>query len=454
MSAQRVALVTLGCARNDVDSDELAARLRADGWELVDDADDADAVIVNTCGFVEAAKKDSIDTVLDYADDSRPVVAVGCLAQRYGSELAAALPEADAVLGFDEYPDISARLKAIVAGDSVPSHTPGDRRRLLPISPVDRPQASPAVPGHGSRTRLHSGPVESLKIASGCDRRCSFCAIPSFRGSFVSRRPTEVMDEARELIAAGVRELNLVSENSTSYGKDLGDLRLLESLLPELGALHPELRVRLAYLQPAEMRPDLVSIIARTPGIAPYFDLSFQHASPTVLRRMRRFGGSAEFLELVRAIRHYAPEAGIRTNVIVGFPGETDEDFAILRDFLSEARLDAVGVFAYSDEDGTEALEMTDKIDADVIERRRSELATLVEDLAAERAQDRVGSTVAVLIEELDEEGNGIGRAAHQGPEDGDVLVRSARRLSIGAVIHARVTEALGVDLVAEEVVE
>lgn len=453
MSAQRVALVTLGCARNDVDSDELAARLRADGWELVDDADDADAVIVNTCGFVEAAKKDSIDTVLDYADDSRPVVAVGCLAQRYGSELAAALPEADAVLGFDEYPDISARLKAVVAGDSVPSHTPGDRRRLLPISPVDRPQASPAVPGHGSRTRLHSGPVESLKIASGCDRRCSFCAIPSFRGSFVSRRPTEVMDEARELIAAGVRELNLVSENSTSYGKDLGDLRLLESLLPELGALHPELRVRLAYLQPAEMRPDLVSIIARTPGIAPYFDLSFQHASPTVLRRMRRFGGSAEFLELVRAIRHYAPEAGIRTNVIVGFPGETDEDFAILRDFLSEARLDAVGVFAYSDEDGTEAVEMTDKVDVDVIERRRSELATLVEDLAAERAQDRVGSTVAVLIEELDEEGNGIGRAAHQGPEDGDVLVRSARRLSIGAVIHARVTDALGVDLVAEEVV-
>lgn len=453
MSAQRVALLTLGCARNDVDSDELAARLRADGWELVDDADDADAVIVNTCGFVEAAKKDSIDTVLDYADDSRPVVAVGCLAQRYGSELAAALPEADAVLGFDEYPDISARLKAVVAGDSIPSHTPGDRRKLLPISPVDRPQASPAVPGHGSRTRLHSGPVESLKIASGCDRRCSFCAIPSFRGSFVSRRPTEIMDEARELIAAGVRELNLVSENSTSYGKDLGDLRLLESLLPELGALHPELRVRLAYLQPAEMRPDLVSIIARTPGIAPYFDLSFQHASPTVLRRMRRFGGSAEFLELVRAIRHYAPEAGIRTNVIVGFPGETDEDFAILRDFLSEARLDAVGVFAYSDEDGTEAVEMTDKVDVDVIERRRSELATLVEDLAAERAQDRVGSTVAVLIEELDEEGNGIGRAAHQGPEDGDVLVRSARRLSIGAVIHARVTDALGVDLVAEEVV-
>ena len=453
MSGNRVALVTLGCARNDVDSDELASRLAADGWQLVDAADDADAVIVNTCGFVEAAKKDSIDTVLDFANDERPVVAVGCLAQRYGSELADALPEADAVLGFDEYPDISSRLRAVVAGETIASHSPSDRRKLLPISPVERPQASPALPGHGARTRLHTGPVESLKIASGCDRRCSFCAIPSFRGSFVSRRPTDVIDEARSLIDQGVRELNLVSENSTSYGKDLGDLRLLESLLPELGSLHPDLRVRLAYLQPAEMRPDLVSIIARTPGIAPYFDLSFQHASPAVLRRMRRFGGRDEFLELIGAIRHFEPLAGIRTNVIVGFPGETDEDFAILQDFLTNARLDAVGVFAYSDEDGTEALTMADNVDAATTEPRRAALSTLVADAAPQRAAERVGSDVDVLIEELDEEGCGIGRAAHQGPEDGDVVVRSARRLSIGTLIHAKVTEALGVDLLAEEVV-
>lgn len=437
-----------------MDSDELAARLKSDGWLLVEDPDEADAVIVNTCGFVEAAKKDSIDTVLDYADETRPVVAVGCLAQRYGTELADALPEADAVLGFDEYPSISARLRAVVAGEVIESHTPGDRRKLLPISPVERPAASPALPGHGARARLHDGPVESLKIASGCDRRCAFCAIPSFRGSFVSRRPTDVLAEAQQLIAEGVRELNLVSENSTSYGKDLGDLRLLETLLPELGALHPDLRVRVAYLQPAEMRPDLVSIIARSPGVAPYFDLSFQHASPTVLRRMRRFGGSAEFLELVDAIRHFAPEAGIRTNVIVGFPGETDEDFLILRDFLAQARLDAVGVFSYSDEDGTEALNLPDKVPAETIEERRALLATLIEDVTAQRAQERVGSMVDVLVEAIDDGGNGVGRAAHQGPEDGDVLVRSARRLSIGELIHARVTEALGVDLIAEEVVQ
>ena len=225
----RVAIVTLGCARNDVDSEELAARLERNGWSVVEDSDDADAVVVNTCGFVQAAKKDSIDTVLDLQDASRPVIAVGCLAERYGDELAQALPEADAVLGFDAYPDIADRLRRVVAGERLPSHTPTDRRLLLPISPVDRRSSGQLQPGHWhGRTRLESGPVASLKIASGCDRRCSFCAIPSFRGSLVSRSSQEILDEARWLVGQGVRELNLVSENSTSYGKDLADSAALE----------------------------------------------------------------------------------------------------------------------------------------------------------------------------------------------------------------------------------
>ncbi|MFT6563441.1 MAG: ribosomal protein S12 methylthiotransferase RimO [Actinomycetes bacterium] len=450
MSGNRVALLTLGCARNDVDSDDLAARLNADGWEVVADSDGADAVIVNTCGFVESAKKDSIDTILAQADGSKPVVAVGCLAQRYGEKLAEELPEADAVLGFDDYPDIGSRLRAVAAGEKLASHTPSDRRKLLPLTPVDRPAASPVLPGHGNRTRLHSGPVESLKIASGCDRRCTFCAIPTFRGAFVSRRPSDVLDEARDLVGQGVRELNLVSENSTSYGKDLGDVRLLETVLPELGAIHTELRTRLAYLQPAEMRPGLVEVIATTPGIAPYFDLSFQHASPTVLRRMKRFGGTDEFLALINEIRTFAPEAGIRTNVIVGFPGETEDEFGELVAFLEAAELDAVGVFPYSDEDETAALNLPDKVAPDVVESRRSALVDLVNDLSDARAQDRVGTQVDVLIEELDESGLAVGRALHQGPEDGDVTVVSARRLGIGEVIRATVTSSMGVDLQAE----
>ena len=205
------------------------------------------------------------------------------------------------------------------------------------------------------RRRLDDSPVAPLKLASGCDRRCSFCAIPSFRGAFVSRRPSDVLAEARWLADHGVRELVLVSENSTSYGKDLGDLRLLETLLPELAAVDGVERVRLSYLQPAEMRPGLVEVLTGTPGVAPYFDMSFQHSSASVLRRMRRFGDTDRFLDLLAQIRAGDPTAAVRSNVIVGFPGETEADVAELERFLSAARLDAVGVFGYSDEDGTEA---------------------------------------------------------------------------------------------------
>ena len=366
-----VALLTLGCARNEVDSEELAARLADGGFRLVADAEDADTVVVNTCGFVEAAKKDSVDTLLQAADlkqdgRARAVVAVGCLAERYGEDLAASLPEADAVLGFDDYPDIAARLRSIIAGEQHHPHTPQDRRKLLPISPAER-QAAPAEPVEFHRRRLDSGPMSPLKLASGCDRRCTFCAIPTFRGSFVSRRPSDVLAEARWLAAEGARELFLVSENSTSYGKDLGDLRLLETLLPEIAAIDGVERVRVSYLQPAETRPGLIEAIATTPGVAAYFDLSFQHASPTVLRRMRRFGDPDSFLGLLEQVRSHAPAAGVRSNVIVGFPGETEDDLATLCGFLEAARMDVTGVFGYSDEDGTEAASYDDKLDADEI---------------------------------------------------------------------------------------
>jgi ribosomal protein S12 methylthiotransferase RimO len=458
-AATTVALVTLGCARNEVDSEELAGRHAADGFRLVADPADADTVVVNTCGFVEAAKKDSVDTLLAAADlkedgRTRAVVAVGCLAERYGAELAASLPEADAVLGFDSYPEIGDRLRTILAGGHVPAHTPQDRRRLLPISPVERAGAAAVVPGHGERTRLDSGPMAPLKLASGCDRRCTFCAIPSFRGSFLSRRPSDVLGEARWLAGEGVRELFLVSENSTSYGKDLGDLRLLETLLPELAAVEGIERVRVSYLQPAETRPGLVRAIATTPGVADYFDLSFQHASSPVLRRMRRFGDPESFLALLGQARALAPAAGARSNFIVGFPGETEADFATLCDFLTEARLDAIGVFGYSDEDGTEAASYDDKLDADVIAERVAHLSLLAEELTAQRAEERVGERVAVLaasVEDVEGERVVEGRAACQGPEvDGSTyLVDLAGPVRTGDLVAATVVRTEGVDLVA-----
>ncbi|MEV6268504.1 radical SAM protein [Kribbella sp. NPDC051936] len=599
-----VALVTLGCARNDVDSEELAGRLEAGGFRLVDDAAEADTVVVNTCGFVEAAKKDSVDTLLaaaDYKESGRTqaVVAVGCLAERYGEQLAEALPETDAILSFDDYADISDRLRSILSGAKHQPHVPRDRRKLLPLAPADR-HTTPgvAIPGHGDTTpdsttgtaaagtgaagtgaagtaasgaaasgtatsgipgtgsaaagaaasgraavagshipeqlrpagagpsapgelkgrfvtgasdelkidapdlatapasgprvmrrRLDGGPMAPLKLASGCDRRCAFCAIPMFRGAFVSRRPGEVLREAEWLAENGVRELFLVSENSTSYGKDLGDLRLLETLIGEIARVAGITRVRVSYLQPAEMRPTLITAMTGTPGVVPYFDLSFQHASGPLLRRMRRFGDSERFLELIAQVRAAAPTAGIRSNVIVGFPGETEEDVDILCDFLSRAGLDAIGVFGYSDEDGTEAETYDGKLDEDTIAARLDRVTRLAEDLTSSRAESRIGELVEVLVESLDDAsdtsdatGSDIsgsdatrsgtagsdvsgsdaaesasgqsaeGRAAHQGPEvDGiTTLTGLPDGVRVGDLVSAKVVASDGVDLIAE----
>lgn len=445
-----VAVVTLGCARNEVDSEELAGRLAADGWTLVDDVESAEVALVNTCGFIESAKKDSIDTLLEANSlkghgVTRAVVAVGCMAERYGNLLAEELPETDAILGFDDYKDISARLQSIIAGESHKAHVPRDRRALLPIAPVDRADARESE--EFSRKRLGTAPWAPLKIASGCDRRCSFCAIPYFRGSFISRRPTDIIKEARWLAENGVTELFLVSENTTSYGKDLGDLQLMEKILPDIAALPGVERVRLSYLQPAEMRPTLIQAMIATDKTAPYFDLSFQHTSPTVLRRMRRFGDSEKFLHLISQVRAVSPEAGIRSNFIVGFPGETQADFDDLADFITKAKLDAVGVFGYSDEDNTEALNLSDKIDADVIAQRVETLSSLADEMVSLRAQARIGENVRVLIEdeELQE-----GRAAHQGPEVDGTTSFIGTNYKVGQYVDAVVIDSMGADLVAK----
>ncbi len=457
--SRTVAMVTMGCARNEVDSEELAGRLAADGWTLVEDVESAEVAVVNTCGFIESAKKDSVDALLEANSlkghgTTRAVVAVGCMAERYGKELAEALPEADAILGFDDYQDISTRLQSIVSGNSHTPHIPRDRRALLPIAPVERAQMreetfTSAVGAGGSlfRKRLGSAPWAPLKIASGCDRRCSFCAIPYFRGSFISRRPTEILQEATWLAQNGVSELFLVSENTTSYGKDLGDLKLMEKIIHEFAEIPGIERVRLSYLQPAEMRPSLLQAMIETEKVAPYFDLSFQHSSPTVLRRMRRFGDSEKFLHLITQIRALSPEAGIRSNFIVGFPGETQADFDELADFISAAKLDAVGVFGYSDEDNTEALNLEGKVPDDVIRERVESLASLADEMVSVRAAKRIGEKVRVLIEdeELQE-----GRAAHQGPEVDGTTSFIGTDFKVGQYVDAVVIDSMGADLVAQ----
>ncbi len=455
-----VALVTLGCARNETDSEELAGRLAADGWQLVSDPANAEIAVINTCGFIESAKKDSIDALIQAHSlksngVTKAVVAVGCMAERYGNELAEEMSETDAILSFDDYKDISTRLNTILDGGKITPHTPKDRRSLLPIAPVDRAQVREErklveVNPIGSvlRKRLDNAPIAPLKIASGCDRRCSFCAIPYFRGSFISRKPEEIIEEAKWLADNGVSELYLVSENTTSYGKDFGDLKLMEKLLPELSKISGVERIRLSYLQPAEVRPSLLQSMISVEKVVPYFDLSFQHANGDLLRSMRRFGDGEKFLHLISQIRALSPNAGIRSNFIVGFPGETDAQFMDLVEFLSQAQLDAIGVFGYSDEDNTEALSLNGKVSPEVISERVEELSTLVDELITQRSEMRIGEQIRVLIEDEAEQ---EGRAEHQGPDvDGSTFIKSRNKYRVGEYVDAVVSDVEGVDLIAQ----
>ena len=457
-----VALVTLGCARNETDSEELAGRLAADGWKLVSDPADAEIAVINTCGFIESAKKDSIDALIQAHSlkangVTKAVVAVGCMAERYGTELASEMSETDAILSFDDYKDISARLNTIIEGGKIKAHVPKDRRTLLPIAPINRAavktkaQSKEVSPlGTVLRKRLDNAPIAPLKIASGCDRRCSFCAIPYFRGSFVSRRPSEIIEEAIWLADHGVSELYLVSENTTSYGKDFGDLKMMEKMLPELAKIGGIERIRLSYLQPAEVRPSLLQAMISVDKVVPYFDLSFQHANGDLLRSMRRFGDGEKFLHLISQIRALAPNAGIRSNFIVGFPGESDAQFMDLIEFLSLAQLDAIGVFGYSDEDKTEAADLGNKVAPELIAERVSELSTLVDELITQRSEMRIGEQIRVLIEDADEQ---EGRADHQGPDvDGSTFIKSRNKYRVGEYVDALVSDVSGVDLIAQVV--
>ena len=453
----------------------------------------ADVAVVNTCGFVEQAKKDSIDALLEASDlkgegRTQKVVAVGCLAERYGEQLAAELPEADAVLGFDSYADMSSHLTSILEGNRPASHVPSDRRRLLPLSPASR-QATAGVrgaarsrwsvvdacqrrprerddrgtrpgqrsPGHPRRVWM-AGRGRPLKIACGCDRRCAFCAIPMFRGAFVSRRPADILAEARWLGEHGVKEIFLVSENSTSYGKDLGDLRLLETMLPELAAVEGSN----GSACPTCSRPRS-GWPARRHGLDAGRRAVLRHLLPARVasRCCAGCAGSASpqgFLDLIDQVRARAPLAGIRSNVIVGFPGETEEDLVELEGFLTAARLDVVGVFGYSDEDGTEAETYEGKLESHVIAERLARFTTLVEELNIQRAEERIGERVEVLVEGIDDGTDELtGRAAHQGPDvDGATILPAApgcsgRRPSARSS-QPRVVDTEGIDLVAEPV--
>ena len=420
---------TLGCPKNQVDSDKLTGLLVADGLSPVRDAAEADLVVVNTCAFVEEARQESIDAILALSEAKAPgasLVVTGCLAERYGDELAEALPEADRIAGFGA----ALTVAPPAAAGSQPGPVSVELRR-----PDPRPV--PAFDLLNLPRPPSPRPWAYVKIAEGCDRACGFCAIPSFRGPQRSRSVEQILSEVEQLDAA---EIVLVAQDLASYGRDQG--RGERRIVPLVEAVSARVaRTRLLYLYPSDLTDALIDAICAT-GV-PYFDLSLQHVSRPLLRRMRRWGDGQRFLARIEAIRGREPDAAFRSNFIVGYPGETEDDHDLLLRFVEEAQLDWCGFFAYSQEDGTYSSTLDRKVDEGLRSQRLSELGELQDAITARRRDLLVGCRVEVLVDEP-----GVGRTHREAPEiDGVVEVPEA--LAPGTFADVTVTSAAGCDLVA-----
>ncbi len=403
---RRVWLTTLGCAKNQVDSDKLSAVIEESGYTAASSIEEADVVMVNTCAFIEAAREESVDTIIELEtakrDDAKLVV-LGCMAQRFGMQVTEAFPQADAVLGLDRYGELVGTLD-----------------RLTDWQPI-RLAHSPMDILYTIRRPTLTTPYAYVKVAEGCDKPCTFCAIPLIRGKQRSRPPVNIRDEIAELGAAGAREVVLVAQDLAAYGRDIGAPGGIEDLLRFVSDVDGIEWIRLLYLYPREIRPALIAEIASNPKLVPYFDLSLQHANRQLLRAMKRPGDAERHLSLIADIRTAAPEAATRSSFIVGFPGETDQDVEELADFLHEARLDWAGFFPYSPEEGTPAAGLPGRVDPVVVTERLRYLMSIQEEITAEANAATVGRTYRVLVDGL-EDGRPYGRSYREAPEIDGVI--------------------------------
>ena len=442
---KKVGFVSLGCPKNLVDSEVMMGLLDRSGWKVTPRAQDADVVVVNTCAFIESAKKESIGAVLDMAQlktggQAKRLIVTGCLAERYRDELRKEIPEVDVVLGVNE-------LEKIVAAcdETVPPSSNGHRSYPLYLYDEHTPRL-PATPKYST----------FMKIAEGCDHTCSFCIIPSLRGSFRSRPIPSLVAEATRHVARGVRELNLISQDTTHYGHDLGLDGGLPELLNELAAIDGLSWIRFLYCYPNHVTPRLIEVVAEHANLCKYFDIPLQHASGAVLQSMRRGGSRAMFDDMVSMIRGILPSAALRTTFIVGYPGETDDQFKELCDFVEAAEFDNVGVFTYSDEENTRAFDLAGKVPSKIAVERRDRLMTLQRNIARRRNARRIGEEVRVLLEGPSEETDLLlqGRTESQAPGiDGVVLINDvAEGVSpqSGDFVRVLVTEAHDYDLVGK----
>ncbi len=439
---------SLGCPKNLLDTEVMLGTLASSGYALAERLEDADVAVVNTCAFIESAREESVKAILDVAElresgTLRALVVTGCMPQRYGAELAKELPEVDAFLGTGAFPEIARALDAALAGEGRGVYVEAGRTHLYD-------DASP---------RLLTGPGHTayVKIAEGCDRVCAFCAIPGIRGRFQSRRLESLVAEAEALAAGGVREINLVAQDSTSWGKDLPALPgrgrpKLPDLLRALDAVEGLDWIRLLYVYPSAVTDDLLDAFAGAKRVLPYVDVPLQHGSDRMLERMRRGTTAERQRRLVAKLRERIPGVTLRTTFIVGFPGETDRDFEELLAFVAESRFDRLGIFRYSDEEGTAAYELDAKVPRRVARERYRRLAQLQAGIQAEKLGALVGAEAAVLVDHAIGAGRARGRLASQAPEiDGVVFLRGVAEP--GALVRARITGVKGgVDLEAEAV--
>jgi ribosomal protein S12 methylthiotransferase len=425
----KVHVITMGCAKNLVDSEKLMAQLRLSNVVLSPTLEGADVAVVNTCGFIASAREESIDMIIDTVKRKaggslRKVYAMGCLTERYREEIVAEIPELDGVFGSDELGGVvealGGRLRTELLGE-----------RLL------------TTPSH----------TAYLKISEGCDRPCAFCAIPLMRGTHRSRVPASVLEEARGLAGAGVRELVVIAQDTTSYGLDLDGRRSLASLLLGLADIPGIEWVRLMYAYPAQFPLDVLDAIAAHPHICTYLDIPVQHGSDTVLKSMRRGITRRATMELLETARRRVPGVALRTTLIVGYPAETEREFDELLSFVREVRFDRLGVFTYSQEEGTAAHPLGDPVPAEEKEDRLRRVMEAQQEIAREKNRSLIGSTLRVLVER-GEQGGWVGRSEHDAPEiDNEVVLQSVRPLAAGEFVHARVVDALEYDVVAEVIV-
>ena len=436
----RVGVVSLGCSKNLVDTEVMLGHLDAAGAAFVTEPGEAEVLVVNTCAFIGEAREESVRAILDAAElkktgKLRRLVVAGCLVQRYREELRESLPEVDAFLGLDELH----RVTAAVRSD-------------LPVLPSRQPPASTYLYGAETPRRLATPAWTAyLKIAEGCDHTCSFCAIPAFRGTFRSRTPESVAAEAESLARRGVREINLIAQDSSHYGRDRSDGAGLPGLLRRLDAVSDLRWVRVHYLYPNTVTSELIDTMAALPRVVDYVDMPLQHAHADVLRRMRRGGSAESHLRLLARFRAAMPQGALRTTLIVGFPGETEAEFEALLAFVEEARFDHLGVFAYSHEEGTGAHALSDDVPDEVKQERRARLLTRQQEIVAARLEGRVGTTVEVLVEGAHPETEHllVGRMATQAPDvDGTVLLNDGPPASPGTFARVELTDVAGYDLV------